>query len=826
MKLYIPTCTLNFNNIFSTESISPKVFYQRRGFGNKRFYSVEANSLDGVVLLYSKYPRYDVEDSELENYPMVIEIESDDYPAGIITKQSTNSGVEIYVSASTIYLNPFHTKIYFDSYVERQGVLTKAAQSLENKFEKLYSANLVVKPQAKRGFLDNVKDLFTKNESDEFEWDSSYLPTEIDVDISIIEQDRKIDRIRGFVYCYLIGANMTVSSDVAELKSLARRMRNTLSAIVNSPTHTPSDLQDESLTKDIKDFNRIYSSIDEDALYNADIIDMRLSRNPLKLKKQDVIALLESLDVYTEFCSKLHLRRVYDANDLWSCVEFYSPESYNTTIDTLNSVVRKIELRNISKGQKNEVKELVRINNDGNVNVLDKTVKPEFYDSLLNSQIRDEYEAVKNENGIDEPLAIAYNGGKILQRILGDKWNDSKWANYINALLSHLQESSAFDLYSIDNDVLNSFAAFCQKGDNIDRLSEYLVQCGFNNYRLAFGLYGATRGFASLPKTFTSTLINGDRDYYKSFVLNVYQQLFGVSILNAEFPTQANSFEIRESNIGSTIMGNISKIETKPSKQTQVISAVSQALELEDAVQSPKAFMYIADNVLGKGTKVYKALKAANFEDDNTKYSEDEFRERIYSIIESELPKSKSQRTETIEKINKVIELEAKRQDPKAFLYILDNFLKPTDAAYKKIVKLISGSESPNMTSNPQPENKVVSQSYIGRSNLKPINPTSSKFVEDVNVCNFILSRNYLPVQMREVLSKKVVTFQKGYAPGGRYYSNPSDNPVDNRSTIDHFKHWCFYDKGGYPPIVEGTTENKQFFEQLTQDLLNRYANR
>ena len=156
----------------------------------------------------------------------------------------------------------------------------------------------------------------------------------------------------------------------------------------------------------------------------------------------------------------------------------------------------------------------------------------------------------------------------------------------------------------------------------------------------------------------------------------------------------------------------------------------------------------------------------------------------------------------------------------------MDNFLKPTDAAYKKIVKLISGSESPNMTSNPQPENKVVSQSYIGRSNLKPINPTSSKFVEDVNVCNFILSRNYLPVQMREVLSKKVVTFQKGYAPGGRYYSNPSDNPVDNRSTIDHFKHWCFYDKGGYPPIVEGTTENKQFFEQLTQDLLNRYANR
>ena len=689
MKLYFPTCTLNFNNIFSTESISPKAFYQRRGFGNKRFYPVEANSLDGVVLLYSKYPRYDVEDSELENYPMVIEIESDDYPAGIITKQDTHSGVEVYVSASTLYLNPFHTKIYFDSYVERQGVLTKAAQSLENKFENLYSANFVVKPQATRGFFDNVKDLFSKNDSDEFEWDSSYMPTEIDADISNIELDRKIDRIRGFVYCYLIGANMTVSSDVAELKSLARRMRNTLSAIVNSPTHTPSDLQDESLTKDIKEFNRIYSSIDEDALYNANIIDVRLSRNPLKLEKHDVIALLESLDIYTEFCSKLHLRRVYDANDLWRCVEFYSPESYNTAIDTLNSIVRKIELRSTSKGKKNDIKELVQINKDGSVNVLDKTVKPEFYDSLLNSQIGNEYEAVKNENGIDEPLAIAYNGGKILQRILGDKWNDSQWANYINALLSHLQESSAFDLYSIDNDILNSFAAFCQKGDNIDRLSEYLVQCGFNNYRLAFGLYGATRGFASLPKTFTSTLINGDRDYYKSFVLNVYQQLFGVSISNAEFPTQSNSFEMRESSIGTTIIGNISKIETKPSKQTQVISAVSQALELEVAVQSPKAFMYIIDSFPNiKRTKAYKALESADFEHDTTQYTQEEFRSKIYRIIGKEALKGQK------EKVDAAIELEAKRQDPKAFLYILDNFLKPSDSAYKRIAKLVDSNSS------------------------------------------------------------------------------------------------------------------------------------
>ncbi len=134
--------------------------------------------------------------------------------------------------------------------------------------------------------------------------------------------------------------------------------------------------------------------------------------------------------------------------------------------------------------------------------------------------------------------------------------------------------------------------------------------------------------------------------------------------------------------------------------------------------------------------------------------------------------------------------------------------------------------ESLGLFDNIIDENKVISQSVIGERNLKPINPTSSKFVEDANVRYFILSRNYLPIQMREMLSKKVISFQEKYALGGNSYSNPSKYPVDNSSTINHFKNWCFYAKDGYHPIVEKTPKNEQYFELLTQDLLNRYANR
>ena len=290
------------------------------------------------------------------------------------------------------------------------------------------------------------------------------------------------------------------------------------------------------------------------------------------------------------------------------------------------------------------------------------------------------------ENGVEEPLAIAFNGGNILQQIMGENWKNSPIRVYVNSLLSHFQDNTGFDLFSIENDVPISFAAFCQKGDNIDRLKDYLVQNGIGNYKLAFGLYGATRGFASLPKTFTSALINGDKEYYKEVWLTIYQYLFDIKINNAIF--QESLTTLHQTSIGSKVIQNIKKVETVPSKQAKVISAVEETARLENAVQSPKAFMYIADDILGKRSNAYKALKEANFENDSNLYSPTEFRSKIMAIVGPKLPKGKGGQ-ETIAKIDRIIELEAKRQDSEAFLYILNDFLKPSDAAYKKIVRLL-----------------------------------------------------------------------------------------------------------------------------------------
>jgi len=823
MRLYIPTCTLNFNNILSSESISPLGFYARRGFGNKRFYPVFANDKEQVILLYSKYPRFKVEENDLENYPMVIEIESEDYKEGFFEKAKEHDGVDTYLCYHTINLNPFHCRIYFNSYQERQGVLVKAEQSLENKFYKLYDANINVKPEEKKTFLGVAKDLFTQSEKDDFLWNSSYANCKIKDESIDVGRDVLLDKIKGFIYCYLIGANSSVSNEIGRLKALSRKLRNTLSAVVNSPDKRPTQAQDDAILNGIREFNEIYSSMDEDTIWNKNLLELKLSDNPQGLSAKDAKNLLQHWGVYDTFCNKLHLRRVYDANDLWSCLEYASPEAFTRVTDSMNRAVRKLEAKENAQREKYAIESLLNVDDDLSLHILDTSYQSSFYRELICSQFKAEYKSVMEKNGVEEPLAQAYNGGMILKNMLGDKWDSNPASAYVGALLNHFQENTAFDLFAIDNDVLSSFAAFCQKGDNIDRLVEYLVQTGFCNYKLAYGIYGATRGFTSLPKTFTSVLINGNKDYYQSFASNVWRMLNGVEIKDAVLPKASNNTSvIVESQLGSKIIENLNNVESKVVKQQKVVEAINKAVELENIVQSPKAFMYIFSSFSRiTTTKAYKALDAVNFAGDEGSYTPEQFRSKIYSIVGKEGLKTQK------ENIDKAIELESKRQDPEAFLSILDNFLKPTDAAYKKIEKLISSIKSLNTTSHPQPQgNKVISQGGVEKRNLKPIHPTSSKFVEDANVNYFILSRNYLPIKMRETLSRKVITFQKGYAPGGKYCSNPLDNPTDNRSTIDHFKHWCFYDKGGYPPIVEGTYENKQYFEQLMQDLFNRYANR
>lgn len=346
------------------------------------------------------------------------------------------------------------------------------------------------------------------------------------------------------------------------------------------------------------------------------------------------------------------------------------------------------------------------------------------------------------------------------------------------------------------------------------------------NFDTALGIYGATRGFAALPKTFTSSLINASKDYYVDFYAKLHELLFGFNLSNLTLPVISNSSSGSLSRvIPSTLMGQIHEIETKKDKQEKVVKAISETAALEDAVQSPKAFMYILDSFPNiTRTKAYKNLVHANFAGDTGVYTPEEFKEKIYQIIgQKDLKVQK-------DKIDIAIELEAKRQDPEAFLCILDNyFLDKSSNAYKKIsalIKTIDISTSKLSTQTPVTENRfTISGASEGQRNLRPINATSANFVDDINASNFILSRSYLPNEVRDILAKQIISFQNDYAPNGYYYGR-EDSPRTNNNTIKHFINKCTFTKGNKPSWIPSTVENKALLERLKQELYDRYANR
>ena len=136
-----------------------------------------------------------------------------------------------------------------------------------------------------------------------------------------------------------------------------------------------------------------------------------------------------------------------------------------------------------------------------------------------------------------------------------------------------------------------------------------------------------------------------------------------------------------------------------------------------------------------------------------------------------------------------------------------------------KVVKKQKQSKKPI-----QQEKGLFSGISEEQHNHHPVNATSVNFVDDTNARNFILSRSYLPNEVRDVLGKKIISFQKDYAPNGYYYGK-ENCPRTNDNTIKHFINKCTYTNGINPSWIPATEENKALLERLKQELYDKYAN-
>lgn len=422
--LYLPTTTLNYNNIFATESISPAGFYLERGFGYKNFERTPQNPFANRLLLYDKYPEFTLGDDGRDHYPMVLKLEKKLFPEESLQLISSQDQISVFSLSQTIYLHPDKVEVHFHSQKEMHTTQVKAEPSMTTKMEPLYKNSFFV---------------FDKFDLDCFAWAPSLIENVEDVlDAEVKEElkkDRCVDRLKGFAYGYILGSYKSMSPAEALVKSRVRDLENALSALVNSLEIPFSREYKETIKTAVMDFKAACKDPDGGHRF----------------------------DPYRNDAIKIKGMRV----------ERIIPDN-------------------------------------------------EFHQIVSLIQIVNDYSLGCNFTGHleDNRLEVATEIGTAVRGIVGNKWVGSHHQKYVNALLNNVKSGKEFDFSSFDHKVMQALAAFILKGDNVEKLENYLVANGIGDLRLAFAFWGAMFGFSKLPKTLSNLLFEDSDSYYTMGVYN------------------------------------------------------------------------------------------------------------------------------------------------------------------------------------------------------------------------------------------------------------------------------------------------------------------
>lgn len=222
--LYIPTTTLNFNNILSTGSISPAAVYAARQFGYKQFEVVEPNPFRNVILLYDRYPEFVLEDADRDDHPLVLRLRADRLPSKLEKQSGRKNDATVLACAETIYFDPTSADLFFPSGQVQRTALTKSEPSLTTKLVEMFRPFMRVP---------------SPGELDSFTWSGAVLEGIKDGDnataLQCCEADNRINRLKGFASGYVLGAYKSIDPKVARVRSHVRAIRNEVSAMLNDP---------------------------------------------------------------------------------------------------------------------------------------------------------------------------------------------------------------------------------------------------------------------------------------------------------------------------------------------------------------------------------------------------------------------------------------------------------------------------------------------------------------------------------------------------------------------------------------------------------------
>lgn len=487
---YIPTSTSNFNNILSSESISPKAFYEKRGFGYSRWTTIPENPYNNAVVLYDNLCFFNRPKSDIEDHPLLVEVQLEESEL----KQSEG----FWYSNHTIYLAPTTTRFLFFSETDKTITLSMSENSSETKLIRLYSKRIALVEKTIGVYKPLPTDeLCTLNESE-------------------ISKDFRINKMKGLLHGYYIGALLSVDLDSVKFLNSLKEIHNIFAAILSSFGRQPTQYQNERL----------------DVLFKA-----------INRKNTDYQRLFEIIGDYEKADKVMALDFVQSRNIVRKTDYLYYLQHEQNDAEKENPAIEWIKRR--IKDAKNNIKldSQLLSPDKSEIVVLENSVSV-----LKNKKLIDETEMDLCLAWFNKTLSSEETNGKISTyrekladditdeaiRVLGDKWKESSVRTYLNALRHHIAGED-FNQEWHDG-LLSSIAAVVIAGEDWEKLLAFMQNKQLTDYTLAFAFYGELAGYANLLRDFTDLLYNQGREYVWDVYKEFYGQLCGKTLLSVTKP--------------------------------------------------------------------------------------------------------------------------------------------------------------------------------------------------------------------------------------------------------------------------------------------------
>jgi hypothetical protein len=525
-KLYIPISSLNFNSIFSSENISPQIFYGKRCFGYKRNTQVAFQPLENAILLFNKLFHFKINNSDFEEYPIFIGV-SEEFINSAIRSKVSNEQIEISIVDSTIYFDTNNFVFIFPNASIQQTIISKSLSSFETKTVSKYLRCFKT--------LDEYKDEIIELSLPEIKCDSDYKPE--------ILKDESFDSLKGLFYCLILGHFFSKPKHLLEIELTITKIQNDFGGF-KSDIELSGSKTDFSYSKDWKkskysttDFsNEKYKSLLEQIeVLTARIIETFGKKSKEALIKEfisylnldfELLKPFYSIKGMEDFVFKKAQQQTpapeYLAKGLLDIVKSYYYNSTNSyqkekldnefkdQLGELSSILQNIFQPNIDE-QKIELLKTFAIQLD----------RFDFYNFFATQKISEEdfklYQIIcevlfknrkrhKGETEIEIKNEILKQIGGTINQEFGKKSEESEYLRNFYNLLNNKKHN--FNIQDTKHNTLQAIVALLINIDSAERLEEFIIEQNLKHRFISLSFFGLYVGFAGLGKTLTNKIFD------------------------------------------------------------------------------------------------------------------------------------------------------------------------------------------------------------------------------------------------------------------------------------------------------------------------------